>query len=324
MHIGDIGVEIFFVISGFVIPFSAANSRPGQFLLKRFIRIYPAVLVSSFIAFGALCLASGNAASHIPALLRSLTLLPVGPWIDGVLWSLAVEIVFYCVIAFLIPLGARGRLMLAAWLGISSAVFTLAVAAVFYLDLHGLQQEAASSAIRYYWKISLVRHGVFFALGMLIHDLSHGNSDRSKRTCAIALTAVGAFQIVLFQHLSAPSIELAAASSVIKAGIWLLAIAALVVCIRRRAEIASLVGPWAGTVTSLGLLSYTLYLNHYTVGGVVGSALVAHGYNSVATLIITTSTILAISIWVQTGPERHLQDKLKQLLLARRVALART
>src|SRR5579871_1299708 len=42
---GWVGVEIFFVISGFVIANSANNSSPIEFVLSRALRLYPAVWV---------------------------------------------------------------------------------------------------------------------------------------------------------------------------------------------------------------------------------------------------------------------------------------
>ena len=42
---GWVGVEIFFVISGFVIANSASKSSPTEFLLGRALRLYPAVWV---------------------------------------------------------------------------------------------------------------------------------------------------------------------------------------------------------------------------------------------------------------------------------------
>ena len=42
---GWVGVEIFFVISGFVIANSASRASPTQFLLGRALRLYPAVWV---------------------------------------------------------------------------------------------------------------------------------------------------------------------------------------------------------------------------------------------------------------------------------------
>ncbi|MGD5438086.1 hypothetical protein QUS99_22630, partial [Xanthomonas citri pv. citri] len=48
---GWVGVEIFFVISGFVIANSASQASPGEFLLGRALRLYPAVWVCATATF---------------------------------------------------------------------------------------------------------------------------------------------------------------------------------------------------------------------------------------------------------------------------------
>src|SRR5689334_10477770 len=47
---GWVGVEIFFVISGFVIANSASKSSPIEFLLGRALRLYPAVWIASTLS----------------------------------------------------------------------------------------------------------------------------------------------------------------------------------------------------------------------------------------------------------------------------------
>ena len=106
--VGRIGVAMFFVISGFVIPFSLCVHRQapiGTFLIKRLFRIYPAYWLSiPFSAFAAWWL--WGMPFGIRDLLVNLTLLQdlVGvPAASGVYWTLLVEMAFYllCVALFL-------------------------------------------------------------------------------------------------------------------------------------------------------------------------------------------------------------------------------
>ncbi|MGK7651745.1 acyltransferase family protein [Roseovarius sp. B08] len=48
---GWVGVQVFFVISGFVIVASADRSAPGEFLKRRAVRILPALWIYTIIAF---------------------------------------------------------------------------------------------------------------------------------------------------------------------------------------------------------------------------------------------------------------------------------
>jgi peptidoglycan/LPS O-acetylase OafA/YrhL len=96
---GWVGVQVFFVISGFVIANSANGSSPTEFVNSRTARLYPAALICSIFSLLALLVVAGD---PLPDLIRPFTrsvlLVPSGPWIDGVYWSLAVEIAFYAII----------------------------------------------------------------------------------------------------------------------------------------------------------------------------------------------------------------------------------
>jgi peptidoglycan/LPS O-acetylase OafA/YrhL len=90
---GWVGVEIFFVISGFVIASSAEGATPLSFIRSRVLRLYPAVWICA-TATALLLLAVGLLSSP-KRYLASMLLVPTGPWIDGQYWTLGVEIVFY-------------------------------------------------------------------------------------------------------------------------------------------------------------------------------------------------------------------------------------
>jgi peptidoglycan/LPS O-acetylase OafA/YrhL len=104
MTIGYSGVDIFFVISGFIIlytsdfgPFSIV-----AFFKKRFIRVYPIywivnilLLIAYFISPSPGQLYKGN----LNTVLGSLLLLPQQQYIIGIAWTLSYEIIFYIIFA---------------------------------------------------------------------------------------------------------------------------------------------------------------------------------------------------------------------------------
>ena len=81
--LGWIGVQIFFVISGFVILMSAQDKSASDFLIGRVTRIVPALWFFTVLS-GLVMLASGvlSVAEITPRFLRSMVLFPVGPWVD--------------------------------------------------------------------------------------------------------------------------------------------------------------------------------------------------------------------------------------------------
>jgi peptidoglycan/LPS O-acetylase OafA/YrhL len=105
---GPFGVSIFFLISGFVIPFSLARLSPGKFFVARLLRIYPTYIVATMIMLGLVYLSSvywGQEFSMpLGRLLANLVLLQGNfgsPTIDLVNWTLSIEIKFYIVAALL-------------------------------------------------------------------------------------------------------------------------------------------------------------------------------------------------------------------------------
>src|SRR3546814_4731667 len=82
---GWVGVELFFVISGFVITMSASGKSAADFAAGRIARLYPALLFFSSCAL--VISSSAGLLSPDKALvrwLRAVTLFPKGPWIDEI------------------------------------------------------------------------------------------------------------------------------------------------------------------------------------------------------------------------------------------------
>ena len=114
---GEAGVDIFFVLSGFIIYYSV-KGREGmtraRFLEARFIRLYPIywIVLATLIAAELVGLTSGNPERLEPfTILRSVLLLPSSEYVLNVSWTLAIELIFYAIFALFFFFSERAFLV---------------------------------------------------------------------------------------------------------------------------------------------------------------------------------------------------------------------
>jgi exopolysaccharide production protein ExoZ len=180
---GEVGVDVFFVLSGFVI-FHAVEGRrhlgPGWFLRQRFWRIVPpywAVLALTLLALAGLSVMRGDW-SEWPSLGRivlSVLLLPVPDHVMAIAWTLTVEGLFYLVFAATyFRFGAKGAIAaLAVWsavtlglklvhLGLPPVLGVVLYSGVIEFLFGGLVALAISAG----WRRGAVPAVLFGALGL--------------------------------------------------------------------------------------------------------------------------------------------------------------
>ena len=154
IDVGHVGVVVFFLISGFVIPFSILPDRAapvGSFVIKRILRIYPAYWLSVPLAAFVVFWIWGTAFST-RELLVNLTLMQDLFGVraaEGVYWTLLVELAFYALCVVLLVTGslfnARRVAIVAAALGLLFVV----VAASYWL------RRTIMSTTAPYWFLNL-------------------------------------------------------------------------------------------------------------------------------------------------------------------------
>jgi peptidoglycan/LPS O-acetylase OafA/YrhL len=243
-----VGVDLFFVISGFVIAVSAQGRDWRQFAASRMIRLYPAhVACMTFTALVLLAMTGPGAAPTAWQWLANMTMFAPAfgqPFIDGAYWSIVLEIIFYGWVALMLALGLYERRLLtiiAVWLAIAFV------------------NEAL-----FQWRplriLLVTEYAGMFASGMLIHRIRAG--DRSLIAFAllgfaVALGALHAFESQrAFDRLYADSLDIGVLWT-LHAAIYGLFFAAL--WLSRRL-------PAATWVLALGGLTYPLYLMHQSAG----------------------------------------------------------
>ncbi|WP_306213456.1 acyltransferase family protein [Actinoplanes sp. RD1] len=131
---GFLGVEVFFMISGFVIGMSGWDRGPRDFLASRVARLYPAfwacVLITSAVMIvfpltEGIPLPHGLTGADIAVNLTMLAEPLNVPSVDTVYWTLWYELRFYALFTVLVLAGpTRGRVVVlgACWLAASVAV----------------------------------------------------------------------------------------------------------------------------------------------------------------------------------------------------------
>lgn len=111
---GQFGVEFFFMISGYVIFFSARGKTPGEFGVSRAVRLYPAFWVAVvFTTIIAQFWGGRQMSVGIFQAIANLTMLPglFGQgYVDGVYWTLQLELSFYALVLVILFFGLQPKL----------------------------------------------------------------------------------------------------------------------------------------------------------------------------------------------------------------------
>ncbi len=277
---GYLGVNLFFLISGFVISWSAEGRHWQEFSVARFVRLYPGFLVCMTATFVVLTIArdprfptdlltyAANLSMFAPALGRLA--------MDGVYWSIMLEIVFYGWFAALIFVGVYPRrklTIIAIWLAISALNETF----------------VGSGALRI---VLVTAYAPFFASGILAYHLISRGISSGALALLTASFLLSCKTIVFSQnwmitHLgAAPSYPHLVAANI-----------AVHVIFAGAIMLRSVVRP-SPTMLMLGGLTYPLYLLHQFIGYILLNALAPHvGKHAAVILVLVGMFIASFLVW---------------------------
>jgi peptidoglycan/LPS O-acetylase OafA/YrhL len=160
--LGTFGVSLFFLISGFVIPFSLQTTTALRFLLARAVRIYPVFWLALLVEGCAVWMSARYWHGEAPYGMRNYVVngllietLLGEQTVDWVSWTLSIEVKFYLLAAFIRPAILARRV----WPIFAVAACALAVNVLSARHIVTLPVELVSEAT----------YLLFILIGILFH-----------------------------------------------------------------------------------------------------------------------------------------------------------
>ena len=282
MWFGYFGVELFFMISGFVIFFTASRaSSIRDFFISRFSRLFPAYWVSVLVAAAINRLASvENHGFALKDTLANLTMLQtyIGfANMNGSYWTLAYEVAFYVLIVVALRVtvarGVRIEWALLAWLSMATLLR--------YGDIH----------VPYRMSIALMLYyGQFFVFGIstyLIYSGLHVPLTFLVAAWSLMMSGFGANT-----HTPASGFENYFAMSTVCGAV-------IVYSLWCRPRVLS-----SRVLQFLGRISYSLYLTHRPIGYYTLNEAHKIGLTDLTALTLTAAFAVAVGFALNVTVER--------------------
>lgn len=311
---GDMGVQLFFIISGFVISMTLFRSRSiGNFFWKRFSRLFPTMLLCSLLSFVVLhALPQDAFVPHWRDFLPSLTFSDPLLWskafgtpfaaVDGAYWSLFVEVKFYFWVSVVyFGFGPKRFVPAFAWLFGALVLLYLAMRAFDLPHLWGLDFIFALSSLPW------------FAAGIGFYALY---AHAGKRVGWVLL------------------VEAAAALATLRLGSHAGTLAYfIVIALSYAVFLAFLLRPrWVAwlayrPLAAVGVASYSLYLLHQSIGVAILDIVRQHlGSEDLAASALLAPVLAAGLVGMSLLIYRYWEAPAKNVLLSwasdRRAAIA--
>jgi peptidoglycan/LPS O-acetylase OafA/YrhL len=217
---GYLGVQLFFVISGFVIMLTAANRGVKEFAVARFVRLYPAFWACCTVTFLVIVAFGGRYyPASVQQYLANMTMLSElfgVRSISGVYWSLFVEMRFYFLVALVIALRQIHHLqaILVCWLCATVAVLICPSSTIsYFLNTNHSPYFVAGATFYLIWsdRITLARVLLLTVSWLLAMYLTVRDSVRigaelhttlDPRIVIAIVTAIFLIMIIVTSHRS--------------------------------------------------------------------------------------------------------------------------
>ncbi|WP_418957028.1 acyltransferase family protein [Streptomyces tritici] len=293
---GSYGVQLFFIISGFVICLSAWGRTPGDFVKARFLRLFPAYwfsLVVALLVWRGLPDGERAVPSYSDAL-TNVTMLQVplkAAHLVGAYWTLWVELTFYLLFLVVIWKGlSYKRVSVFCWLWLLASVLgqqdqDIPLVGIFAQPLNtALFVGGIAMYLMYRFGPDLKLWGLLFASWLVMQSdlIEHADGQLAKgydRSPYVALALVTLFYVLV-----------------------------LAVALRKLEWVS-----WKW-LTTAGALVYPLYLLHEELGWAAIRELYERGVGPWPTLAVVTVSLLVLAwlthVFVEKPSVRWLKARL--------------
>jgi peptidoglycan/LPS O-acetylase OafA/YrhL len=298
---GFFGVELFFLISGFVICMSGMGRSLGQFFVARVVRLYPAywfaVLATAVVV--TLWPTINRPLAHTDVV-TNLTMLQIPlhtPSVDGVYWTLWVELRFYLLFALVVFFGVTYRRVVAF-----CALWTVASVATMAVGGPLLDNGQSSTFLQ----LAIVpQYSPYFIAGMAFFLMHRFRPD------PLLWGIVGIQLMLAIHHLGVDPMIMhkftgTAASVEPIVIVFFFAVMALV-------ALHKLSVGWRW-LTVAGTLTYPLYLLHQHIGWILIDKL-QHEVPAPVVVVAVVALMLTAAWLVHRLIERPLAARMRRLLV---------
>jgi peptidoglycan/LPS O-acetylase OafA/YrhL len=288
--VGRIGVQIFFVISGFVIAYTARKSDTLSFVQSRVLRLAPAAWICASVTLAvAFMIDMRGPAALGKAWVRSVAFLPFGEYIDGAYWTLAIECAFYALVLTMIATRMLKHL---------EKLFLLiaCISTIFCLTVLVVRPELNHLVGDRYLQLALIVHGCEFAVGVFLWGLLFQGSS-PLRIVGLVVGLVGG-SIEVWHWVPTPG------DGPLAAALWLASVVAITCSVIFNERLKhKLVEKGVTFARNMGLATYPLYLLHDLVGAALMKNLaiigVPDGAGLAIALIVVSAAAYLIAVYLE-------------------------
>ncbi|EKF6775264.1 acyltransferase [Pseudomonas aeruginosa] len=321
---GAVGVDIFFMISGFIIVFATKSKRaanPLDFAARRIFRIYP-LLILTMIVGGLTVYAKTDfltlARATIP-LNRdySMGAPTFGFNIHGPAWTLTYELWFYAVFCAAMYVSHRWRTAICcAALALQIVVLQLAFDGALWITASRSVDYAADQPFAHLARFASSTMFYEFIVGMVAAELFISRHQISKEVASIILLSGLGIFIVFFTS------QQASGFGPQGFGMWSILLFLGVVAYQKSHEIRP-----NKTLYFLGEISYSMYLSHYLIVAMIPKYanplwVATSGFSRFFMLVFVTIAVSTAIHYLLEKPAIRLGKNLTEVLAKPKPSLA--